>query len=114
MSNHKPLKQMIGLAVVMVILVGCSGGTPTYSQILNTYPNGTKLCQTVVTIKEVTADGSWILKGSFYYQGGPMYVCYGTKITANVPVEIEDKTFELGTKLTVDKNLEWVEVSSWD
>jgi hypothetical protein len=31
-----------------------------------------------------------------------------------VPVEIEGKAFEPGTKLTVDKNLQWIEVSSWD
>ena len=115
MSNHKLCEQIIGLAILITMLAGCSGGTPTYSQILNTYPSGARLCQTVVSIEEVAADGSWKLDGTFGVQDGRIvYECFGTKVTGNVPVEIGDKTYEPGTKFTVDKDLQWVEVSSWN
>ncbi len=112
MRYHKLLKQLVALTIATVILIGCSGGTPTYAQVLKTYPNDVKLCKTEASIEAVTADGDWKLNGTFDFQAG--YECYGTKITANVLVEIGDQTYEPGTKLTVDKDLQWVEISSWD
>jgi hypothetical protein len=39
---------------------------------------------------------------------------YGTKITVVGPVTIDGVIYEPGTPLTVDKDLEWIEVLSWD
>ena len=40
--------------------------------------------------------------------------CYGTKITIEGTVELDGTAYESGTLLTVDKDLEWIEVSGWD
>jgi hypothetical protein len=44
----------------------------------------------------------------------PQIQCYGTKITLKVAVTLEGRNYPPGTKLTVDKDLHWVEVLSWD
>jgi hypothetical protein len=45
----------------------------------------------------------------------PEAQCYGTKLTVgDQPVTLEGKTYQPGTKLTVDKDLHWIEVSSCD
>lgn len=46
--------------------------------------------------------------GSFCFQ------CYGTKIIVNKRVTLDGKTYEPGTKMTVDKDLQWIVISSWD
>jgi hypothetical protein len=46
-------------------------------------------------------------------KGQTEYQCYGTKLTVKKKVTLEGKTYKPGTKLTVDKKLKWVEVSSW-
>ncbi|MFZ1316769.1 HEAT repeat domain-containing protein [Methanothrix sp.] len=91
---------------------------PTYSQILATYPEGALGIYGVRTEGNVTkvTDEGWdlnltqieIKNGDAVIQG------YGTKITLDVPVTVDGKTFDAGSKLTVDKDLNWVEVSSWD
>ena len=42
------------------------------------------------------------------------FQCYGAKITVKEDVTLGDVAYESGTKLTVDKDLQWVEVSSWN
>ena len=40
--------------------------------------------------------------------------CFGTRITLDVPITVDGKVFPAGTRLTVDKNLNWIAVSSWE
>ena len=95
-----------------------SNSLPTYSQILATYPEGALGIyggRTEGNVTKVT-DKGWDLNltrieikdGDAVIQG------YGTKITLDVPVTVDGKTFDAGSKLTVDKDLNWIEVSSWD
>ena len=82
-------------------------------------------------VSEVTSDGSWVfgagtvcpgLSRLMVAEGGTLTVSpdwgnwkgYGTKITVVGTVTIDGVTYEPGTLLTVDKDLEWIEVSSWD
>jgi len=124
MSYKKLLQQMIGVTLVILVLVGCGTpaatptrtGPPTYSEVLRTYPKGAELCKTVASVEGVgEGDENWLLKGDVEFRDSRMLVkCYGTQITLNVPVKIGDKTYEPGTKLTVDKDLNWIEVLSWE
>jgi hypothetical protein len=89
---------------------------PTYSQILETYPAGTEICQTEAHVTNVT-NGVWELvniKAIHVSNKGIVTQCYGTKITLDEPVTLDGKTFEAGSNLTVDKDLKWIQVSSWD
>lgn len=42
------------------------------------------------------------------------FQCYGAKITVKGHVTLAGSTYEPGTKLTVDADLQWIAVSSWD
>ena len=88
---------------------------PTYSEILKTYPKDAELCATDADLVGVEPDGRVRLTGelSFTAARGIEYKCYGTKITVMVKATLDGTTYDLGTKLTVDKNLDWIEVSSW-
>ena len=87
---------------------------PTYSQVLRTYPANTNLCRTDADITGGD-DNGLDLRGTISMRNNQfVYQCYGTKLTVTVTVTLEGKTYKPGTKLTVDKNLKWVEVSSWD
>ena len=46
--------------------------------------------------------------------GDAQIQCYGAKITLDIPLTVDGKRFETGAKLTVDKDLHWIQVSSWD
>ena len=47
--------------------------------------------------------------------GEPQYRCYGAKLTVgDATVTLGGETYEPGTKLTFDKDLELIAVSSWD
>ena len=127
---------LILITLIMLLVAACAGSNkaPTYSQIVKTYPADAKLCGTVASIVEVLPSGAWKLSGT---ASGSMECewitydditdekmsnkltnivtrCYGTKITANVSITIATQTYEPGTKLTVDKNKQWVVASSWD
>jgi hypothetical protein len=55
------------------------------------------------------------LSGKISFRNGQfVYQCYGTKLTVKVTVTMDGKTYQPGTKLTVDKNLDWIAVSSWN
>lgn len=101
---------------------------PKYSEIVKTYPTDTKLCITDATIEGVQADSKVVFNarkvqdGGFIFSNvksiGPAddnaFKCYGTKITVGVRITLSGKIYEPETKLTVDKNKNWVMVSSWD
>lgn len=93
---------------------------PTYSEVLKTYPSGVRLCKTNAHVV-ASSDSGWSLRvGPTSAEKIEMYnfklqvQCYGTKITLDIPITIDGQTYKAGAKLTVDKNLNWIEVSSWD
>ena len=55
-----------------------------------------------------TADKKGKHAGNFCFQ------CYGTKVVVNKGVILDGKTYTSKTKMTVDKDLKWIVVSSWD
>ena len=106
---------------------------PAYSQVLKTYPQNAQLCCTNAEVLKVTADGKWTLAeggkicpgksviavgsgglttGEIFFGG--KWKSYGAKITIKEAVVIDGKSYQPGTKLTVDKDVNWIEVSSWD
>ena len=106
---------------------------PTYSDVLSTYPSDAELSCTDALLSEVTSDGSWVFTGGIICPGrsrltvaeggtlttdldGPWgaFIGYGAKITVVQEVTIDGVTYAAGTLLTVDVNLEWIVVSSWD
>ncbi len=88
---------------------------PKYSEVIKTYPKDFVSCKTVATLDAVMPNGTWLLNGTTEFRNNKMMVkCYGTKITIGIHIEIDGKTYEPGTKLTVDKDINWVQVSSWD
>ena len=106
---------------------------PTYSEILKTYPVGVEMTCTDAEVSELTVDGDWTFTGGlicpgksqFTVQAGGKFTVseqmmnaswksYGVKLTIKQAVTIDGVTYEPGTKLTVDKDLKWVVVSSWD
>lgn len=91
-----------------------TSSVPTYSQITSTYPANANLCRTDA---EITGgdDNGLMLSGTISMQNMKfVYKCYGTKLTAKVEITLGGITYATGTKLTVDKDLNWIEVSSWN
>jgi hypothetical protein len=88
---------------------------PTYSEVLKTYPEGVKLCKTEASVTSISGD-LWRYEGTIVevINGKMAFHCYGTKITLEVPASINGITYQAGTKFTVDKDMNWIEVSSWD
>jgi len=114
-------KIIVLLTVTLFLAVSATimAGSPvkkslTYSQVLKTYPADAKLCNTTGDImggndQGITVGGGGSIsigKGQIEYQ------CSGTKLTVKMKVTLEGKTYKPGTKMTVDKNLKWIEVSS--
>jgi len=67
------------------------------------------------TICKTSSDGA-VRVGSLG-SGAPSefsFQCYGAKITVKERVTLGGSTYEPGTKLTVDEDLQWIEVSSWN
>lgn len=92
-----------------------SEGVSTYSDVLNTYPEGVRLCITKANLDAIDTSGNWRMSGSIeIINDKPQIKCYGTKITVNISAKIEGRIYEPETKLTVDENLDWFIVSSWD
>lgn len=91
---------------------------PSYSDIIKTYPAEVELCTTEALLEGIGGDGSWLLNGDIQIKDNQMQVkCFGTKITVNVEggdVIIDGVVYSKGALLTVDKDLHWIEVSSWD
>lgn len=95
-----------------------SANKPTYHEIVGTYPAGVELCKTEASLDGIAGNGAWFLNGDIQIKDNQMQVkCYGTKITVNVDggdVVIDGVMYAKGALLTVDKDLNWIEVSSWD
>lgn len=87
----------------------------TYSDVVATYPSDADLCNTDATIIG-GSDGGWKVKGTVSIRNGKFtYHCYGAKITLEIDTTWDDGTdYPAGTLLTVDADLNWVPVASWD
>ncbi|HEX7505828.1 MAG TPA: FKBP-type peptidyl-prolyl cis-trans isomerase [Polyangia bacterium] len=89
---------------------------PTYEEVVKTYPEGVPLCATEADI--VGGNDQQLSLGDGYIpsnaDGEPRYQCYGTKLTVRKKVILKGKTYPPETKLTVDKDLYWIEVSGWE
>jgi peptidylprolyl isomerase len=89
---------------------------PTYEEVVKTYPDGVPLCETEADIvggndQQLSLGGGYV---SVNDDGEPRYQCYGTKLTVRKKVTLKGKTYPPETKLTVDKDLYWIEVSGWE
>ena len=89
---------------------------PTYEEVVKTYPDGVPLCETEADIvggndQQLSLAGGYV---SVNEEGEPRYQCYGTKLTVRKKVTLKGKTYAPETKLTVDQDLYWVEVSGWE
>ena len=141
MKNLQLLLALLLAMSVIASIIGCSGGIinevspaptltsiptqmatpsiPTYSQVVRTYAANANLCTTECTVIAET-QGEWLLevgegqRGIEIINNKPQVQCYGTKVKLNVSVIIDGKTYQAGAKLTVDKDMNWIEVSSWD
>jgi hypothetical protein len=83
--------------------------------VVATYPKGVKLCGTDGSIG--SRDGELYMGIGSYMDirnGKSLIRWYGAKLTAETEIKLEGKTYQPGAMLTVDKDLNWVEVSSWD
>lgn len=141
--NFQNKKIALALVILPSLLFGCSTSTPlatstpepaatpaptdtpnpkanlpSYSEIIKTYPAGVELCTTEALLEGIGGNGSWLLNGDIQVKDNQMQVkCFGTKITVNVEggdVIIDGVIYSKGALLTVDKDLNWIEVSSWD
>ena len=73
------------------------------------------MCNTEISVVGLDAGGDWLVRGSIEIRDSKFMIkCYGTKVTLEVADTVDGVRYPAGTKLTVDKNLDWIEVSSWD
>ena len=109
---------------------------PTYTEIIRTYPPGVKLSCTdaevsYITSDGITPDGIWVFAsglictdtsqikvdpGGTYLIGETQtasWKSYGVKVTVMDPVTINSEIYQPGSLLTVDNDLNWIQVSSW-
>jgi len=93
---------------------------PSYTEVLKTFPRDQKACRTVVYLQEARASDILVLsvnpKGTDPFQRGgkdPTIRCVGVQIAVTKDVTLEGKRYKRGTRLTVDKTNNWIEVSSW-
>jgi FKBP-type peptidyl-prolyl cis-trans isomerase len=88
---------------------------PTYEEVVSSYPDGVPLCPTDADIvggddQGLLLDGGHVAVNE---DGVQRYQCFGTKLTVRKKVMLKGKTYGPGAKLTVDKDLYWIEVSGW-
>ena len=101
---------------------------PSYADIVATYPEGTTLSCTDAELASYTDDGDYsftnglvcpgqsqvtVAEGGTFTLEGTFWITYGVKATLLNEVTIDGVTFPAGAKLTVDKDLKWVQVSGW-
>lgn len=74
------------------------------------------MCTTDAYVEDTNSDCCWLISAGNIqiFDFKLMVKCYGTKIRINNTVEIDNKTYYAGDKLTVDKDIRWIKVSSWD
>jgi len=94
---------------------------PTYTEVLKTFPRDQRSCRTVVYLHDVVSSNILVLavgmKGTDLFQRGPKdktIRCFGTQIVVMKDVTLEGRRYRRGAQLTVDKNDNWIEVSSWE
>jgi len=106
---------------------------PTYSEIVGTYPGDVELSCTDAEVSKLTPEGDWTFTGGLICPGqsqltvetggtfttgelffGNPWKSYGAKLTIVDTVTIDGKTYQPGAMLTVDKDLNWIQVSSWE
>ena len=88
---------------------------PSYEEVVKTYPEGVPQCETEADIvggddQLLSLSGGYVAVNAY---GQQQYQCYGTKLTVRKKVVLKGKTYQPESKLTVDKDLYWVEVSGW-
>lgn len=111
--------------------------TPTiqkYSDVAKTYPASAQLCSHVDFITHVLDSGFTcedVVRVTGQEPDGSPHFCvgscsptifasediikvYGVKVEIEAVVVFDGKSYSAGTKLTVDKDLNWIEVSSWE
>ncbi len=132
MGQRKSL-YLVSILVVALLVTGCSSSPPTYPEVIKTYPKDVQPCKTDVSVERVGVRGiggsqlytvpntwpvdedGWTVIGTVEFREGKHLIkWYGAKVTLNVSAVLEGKNYKPGTKLTVDKDLKWIEVSSWD
>jgi hypothetical protein len=133
-AKEHTLKTADGKAFPLASAAGAPASSlPTYAQVASTYPAGVELSCTNAEVSDVTAEGDWVFTGGVVCPGksqltveaggtfttgelflGKPWKSYGAKITVKAPVTIDGKTYPPGAMLTVDKDLNWVQVSSLD
>jgi len=105
---------------------------PTYSEVVSTYPPGVEYSCTDAEVSYITSDGGiWVFASGLICDGqsqikvdpGGTYPIsetqtapwksYGVRITVMETVTINGKIYQPGSLLTVDKDLNWIQVSSW-
>jgi hypothetical protein len=88
---------------------------PSYEEVVNSYPDAVPLCPTEADIVGGDDQGLSLEGGSIATNedGVQRYQCYGTKLTVRKKVTLKGKTYQPGAKLTVDKDLYWIQVSGW-
>jgi hypothetical protein len=104
---------------------------PAYSEIVKTYPVGTELSCTDAVVSKVTEDGKFVFTdktkqlcpgksrltvaagGTFTFAGNN-FKAFGAKITLLNAATINGKSFPSNSLLTVDKDKNWIQVSSWN
>jgi FKBP-type peptidyl-prolyl cis-trans isomerase len=92
---------------------------PSYEEVVNTLPDGVPLCRTDADIvggndQQLSLQAPPGGTISVNEEGEPRYQCYGTKLTVRKAVTLKGKTYRPGAKLTLDKDLYWIEVSGWE
>lgn len=101
---------------------------PAYADITAEYPQGTELSCTDAEVSAVNADGDFtftsgkicpgrsqmnVAEGGTFTLNVSAWITYGVKITLANEVTLDGVTYPAGAKLTVDKDLKWVQVSGW-
>jgi FKBP-type peptidyl-prolyl cis-trans isomerase len=88
---------------------------PSYEEVVNSYPDAVPLCPTEADIVGGDDQGLSLEGGSIATNedGVQRYQCYGTKLTVRKKVTLKGKTYQPGARLTVDKDLYWIQVSGW-
>lgn len=91
---------------------------PSYEEVVASYPDRAPLCQTDADVvggndQELSLQAPQGGNIAVNDEGVPRYQCYGTKLTVRKTVTLKGKVYRPGAKLTVDKDLYWIEVSAW-
>jgi FKBP-type peptidyl-prolyl cis-trans isomerase len=119
-----PAALFVGIALLLAPVLASAKGAdkkepakplPTYEEVVSGYPDGAPLCPTDANVvsgddQGLTLEGGYIAVNE---DGVQRYQCFGTKLTVRKKITLKGKTYRPGAKLTVDKDLYWIEVSGW-